>query len=155
MDNALPTRLHLELSTPDRQVVRDSVLEVSLPGKDGYLGILPGHAPLLSELRPGELSYAQDGVKHYLAVSWGFAEVLPDRVIVLVEESEKPEEINVEQARQDRKGAERRLSSAGEPSADLAQAQSDLELAMARLEVAAHRQESLKSSKAPSQAESR
>ncbi len=139
MDDALPTSLHLELSTPDRQVVRDSVLEVSLPGKDGYLGILPGHAPLLSELRPGELSYSQHGTKHYLAVSWGFAEVLPDRVIVLVDGSETPEEINVERARQDRQRAEQRLGSAGEPSSDLEQAKADLELAMARLEVASRR----------------
>ena len=147
MDNALPTRLHLELATPDRQVVHEAVLEVSLPGKDGYLGILPGHAPLLSELRPGELAYSQDGIKRYLAVSWGFAEVLPDRVIVLVEQSEKPEEIDVEQARQTCASAQRRLSSAGEPSEDLERAQADLELAMARLEVAAHSSSGLQSGK--------
>ena len=83
MAEALPNEIQLEVVTPDRQVVHETVDAVTIPGKRGYLGILPGHSPLLSELAPGEITYNAGGAKHRLAVSWGFAEVLPDRVIVL------------------------------------------------------------------------
>ncbi len=131
-------QIHLELVTPDKLVVRDSVLAVSLPGRDGYFGVLAGHAPLLSELRPGELSYTQGTVTHYLCVNWGFAEVLPHRVSVLVETSERPEEIDVERARRARERAEERLrrAGAGDAEIDALRAQRALERAMARLEVA-------------------
>jgi F-type H+-transporting ATPase subunit epsilon len=131
-------QIQLELVTPDKLVVRDSVLAVSLPGQDGYFGVLAGHAPLLSELRPGELSYTQGTVTHYLFVNWGFAEVLPHRVAVLVETSERPEEIDLERARRARERAEERLRRAGAGGAeiDALRAQRALERAMARLEVA-------------------
>ena len=74
---SLPTQIQLEVVTPERELVHESVLSVSIPAKNGYLGILPGHAPLLSELQPGELSYLEDHVTRFLSVSWGFAEVLP------------------------------------------------------------------------------
>ena len=136
MADTLPTRIQLELVTPARPVVRGAVLEVSLPGKSGYLGVLPGHAPLLTELKPGELAYTQEnGTAHYVAVSWGFAEVLPDRVIVLVQTSERAEEIDVERARQSKQRAEDRLKKSGDAEVDLRRAQSALERAMARLEV--------------------
>src|SRR5579864_6354479 len=90
----LPTEIHLEIVTPDRQVVREKVIAISVPGKEGYMGILPGHAPLLSLLKVGELSYTQGNVTHYVAVNWGFVEVLPDRVIVLAETAERPGEID-------------------------------------------------------------
>ena len=138
MADGLPERIHLELVTPDRLVVRDSVLAVSLPGADGYLGILPGHAPLLSELKAGELSYTLGTLTHYLFVSWGFAEVLPDRVIVLVESSEKPEEIDVDRAERARRRAEERLKRGADGEIDAARAQRALERAMTRLAVAAH-----------------
>ena len=138
MADGLPERIHLELVTPDRLVVRDSVLAVSLPGADGYLGILPGHAPLLSELKAGELSYALGTLTHYLFVSWGFAEVLPDRVIALVESSEKPEEIDVDRAERARRRAEERLKRSADTGIDAARAQRALERAMTRLAVAAH-----------------
>ena len=136
MADGLPDRIHLELVTPDHLVVRDSVLAVSLPGADGYLGILPGHAPLLSELKAGELSYTLGTLTHYLFVSWGFAEVLPDRVIVLVESSEKPEEIDVDRAERARRRAEERLKHS-DPEVDAARAQRALERAMGRLAIAA------------------
>src|SRR5438093_5149001 len=110
MAESLPTRIELELVTPERPVVRGAVISVSLPGKGGYLGILPGHAPLLSELKPGQLSYTVGNVTHYVMVSWGFAEVLPDRVTILVQASERPEEIDVERARRAKQRAEERLS---------------------------------------------
>ena len=132
----LPTRLQLELVTPDRLVVHDSVIAVSVPGKEGYLGILPGHAPLLSELKAGELSYTQDSVTHYLAVSWGFAEVLPDRVIVLADASERAEEIDVKRAQRAKQRAEERLSKVSDPEIDRERAQAALERAMARLAAA-------------------
>jgi F-type H+-transporting ATPase subunit epsilon len=150
MAETLPNRIHLELVTPDRAVVRGSVIDVTLPGRDGYLGILPGHAPLLTELKPGELSYTQDGVAHYVAVSWGFAEVLPDRVIALVQTSERAEEIDVERARQSRERAEGRLRKVSDAEIDRQRAQEALERAMARLEVAGKAAGSRTASSTPS-----
>ena len=138
MADTLPDHINLELVTPDRLMIRDAVLAVSLPGSEGYLGILPGHAPLLSELKPGQVSYTQGKVTHYLFVNWGFAEVLPDRVIVLVEGSERPEEIDVERAKKSRERAEEMLRRAGGGDAeiDAERARAALERAMARIEVA-------------------
>ena len=136
MAETLPTRIQLELVAPARPVVRGAVLEVSLPGKTGYLGVLPGHAPLLTELKPGELAYTEEnGTAHYVAVNWGFAEVLPNRVIVLVQTSERAEEIDVERARQSKQRAEDRLKGSA-AEVDLQRAQAALERAMARIEVA-------------------
>jgi F-type H+-transporting ATPase subunit epsilon len=136
MAESLPTRIELELVTPEGPVVRGAVIGVSLPGKEGYLGILPGHAPLLSELKAGELSYTQDDATHYVAVSWGFAEVLPDRVIVLVHTSERAEEIDRERAQRARQRAEERLGKISDTEIDRERAQAALERAMARLEAA-------------------
>ena len=136
MDANLPTKLDLTIVTPERPVVHESALAVSVPGKGGYLGILPGHAPLLSELKPGQLSYTVGSVTHYVVVSWGFAEVLPDRVTILVQASERPEEIDVERARRAKQRAEERLSKPAEAELDRERAQAALERAMARLEVA-------------------
>src|SRR5579862_2662976 len=94
-----PDALFLEVVTPQRDVVRDSVTEVQLPGSDGYLGILPGHTPLLTELKIGALSYKKGGETRYVAVLGGFAEVLSDRVTVLADSAEPAEEIEIEGAR--------------------------------------------------------
>jgi F-type H+-transporting ATPase subunit epsilon len=94
----LPTEIRLDIVTPDRLVAHDEVTAVTIPGKNGYLGILPGHAPLLTELAAGKLEYSSGGAKHTLVVNWGFAEVLGDRVIVLVQSAERAEEIDVERA---------------------------------------------------------
>ncbi|HEV2382444.1 MAG TPA: F0F1 ATP synthase subunit epsilon [Terriglobia bacterium] len=138
MADTIPDQINLELVTPDRLMIRDAVLAVSLPGREGYLGILPGHAPLLSELKPGQVSYTQGKVTHYLFVNWGFVEVLPDRVIVLVEGSERPEEIDVARAKRSRERAEEllRRAGAGEAEIDALRARAALERAMARIEVA-------------------
>ena len=136
METALPTQIQLEIVTPDRQVVHDSVTSVTIPGKNGCLGVLPGHAPLLSELAAGELSYTRGRVIHYLAVSWGFAEVLPDRVIILAQTAERAEEIDVERAERAKARAEDRLRKTLDPQIDAERARAAYEKALARLEAA-------------------
>jgi len=89
----------IEIATPERQLTCENVTEAQIPGKDGYLGILPGHAPLLGMLGIGVLSYVIGGRKRFLSVHGGFLEVLPDRVRVLADVAEKAEEIDVERAR--------------------------------------------------------
>ena len=125
----------LEIVTPERLVVRDRVEEMQLPGRDGYLGILPGHAPLITELGIGQISYRENGRSRYLAVAWGFAEVLPDRVSVLAETAERAEEIDVRRAEEAMKRAEQRLR-CGDPKIDCVRAQYALTRAATRLEVA-------------------
>src|SRR6195256_7116303 len=85
----------LEIVTPEKMVVKDEAEEMQIPGKNGYLGVLPGHAPLITELAVGEISYRKGAQTFYLSVAWGFAEVLPDKVTVLAESAERPQEIDV------------------------------------------------------------
>jgi F-type H+-transporting ATPase subunit epsilon len=94
--------LHLQLVSPERILVDEQVDEVQVPGLDGYMGILPGHAPLLSELMPGGVLTYRAGAagQKVLAVYGGFVEVQPDRVRVLADFAERREEINAEQARE-------------------------------------------------------
>ena len=132
----LPTEIRLNIVTPDRLVAHDAVSEVTIPGKNGNLGILPGHAPLLTELAPGELEYTSGGAEHTLAVNWGFAEVLGDRVIVLVQTAERAEEIDVERAEKSKGRAEERLKRFDDPQVDMERARKSLTRAMARLEAA-------------------
>jgi F-type H+-transporting ATPase subunit epsilon len=132
----LPTEIRLEIVTPDRLVAHEAVSEVTIPGKNGYLGILPGHAPLLTELAPGEMEYTSGGASHNLAVDWGFAEVLGDRVIVLVQAAERPEEIDVARAEKAKARAEERLQRFDDPEIDRERARVALRRAMARLETA-------------------
>ena len=130
--------LQLEIVTPERLVERDVVQEVQIPGKSGYLGILPGHAPLLTELGVGEITYKADGMEYHVAIAWGFAEVLPDKVTVLAETAERAENIDVERARKSKERAEERLRSAG-AEVDFQRALTALARANVRLEVAAQR----------------
>ena len=132
----LPTEIRLNIVTPDRLVAHDAVTSVSLPGKNGYLGILPGHAPLLTELLPGELEYDAGGAHHALCVDWGFAEVLGDRVIVLVQTAERVEEIDVGRAEKAKARAEERLKRFDDPQVDMERARKALARAMVRLEAA-------------------
>lgn len=136
MEQSLPTQIQLEIVTPDRQVVHDSVSSVTIPGKHGYLGILPGHAPLLSELKVGEVVYTRDDTKHYLAVSWGFAEVLPNRCIILVQTAERAEEIDLPRAERALERAEEQLKNASDPTVDPEGAREAYERALARLQAA-------------------
>ncbi|MGH9548425.1 MAG: F0F1 ATP synthase subunit epsilon [Terriglobales bacterium] len=125
----------LEIVTPEKMVVKDEAEEIQIPGKDGYLGILPGHAPLITELAVGEISYRKGGQTSYLSVAWGFAEVLPDKVTILAETAERPEEIDVKRAQESKLKAEAALKT-GKTEADFTHAEDALKRAETRLEVA-------------------
>jgi F-type H+-transporting ATPase subunit epsilon len=125
----------LEIVTPEKMVVRDAAEEMQIPGKNGYLGILPGHAPLVTELAVGEISYRKGSQTFYLAVAWGFAEVLPDKVTILAETCERPAEINTKRAQDSKQRAEQRLKS-GSTDVDYDRAEAALQRADTRLEVA-------------------
>ena len=126
----------LRIVTPYREVVMEEVGEAQVPGKEGYLGILPGHAPLISELKVGEITYRQGRQSKHLAVSGGFVEVLPDQVTILAETAEKAHEIDVDRAQAAKKQAEKLLQST-EPDVDTDQAAIALQRALIRLQVAA------------------
>ena len=133
----LPEFLQLEVVTPERQLIAESVNDVQLPGLNGYLGILPGHAPLITELGLGELSYRKGKDTFYAAVVHGFAEVLPDRVIVLAERAERAEEIDVKRAQAARERAEKRLGQREAAEVEWDRATFALQRALIRLQVAA------------------
>ncbi len=137
MNESSLRKLTLEIVTPERQLAEEHVEEVQLPARRGYLGILPGHAPLLTELGIGDLKYRLGNDVYHLAIVDGFAEVLPDRVIVLAEVGERAEEIDVERARDARKRAEERLAK-HESGIDWERALAALERARVRMEVAVH-----------------
>jgi F-type H+-transporting ATPase subunit epsilon len=132
----LPEHINLEIVTPARQVLRETVESVELPGKEGYLGVLPGHAPLITELGIGELTYRKGSETRHLTVIDGFAEVLPERVIVLAEVSERAEEINLERAVTAAERARERLAKAGSLEIDWQRATLALERALIRQTVA-------------------
>lgn len=132
-------RFRLRIVTPYREVVMEDVGEAQVPGKEGYLGILPGHAPLISELKVGELSYRRGSESSHLAVSGGFVEVLPDQVTILAETAEKAEEIDVARAQSAKERAEKRLRSP-DLEMDLNRATVALERALIRLQVASRKQ---------------
>ena len=113
---ALPTSLTLEIVTPDRAIVAEQVDEVEIPGSDGYFGVLPGHAPLLASLNVGELWYRKGEDKYYLAIAFGFVEVLPDRVTVLARIAEREQDIDIARAEAAMARAEKRI---GEPRIDI------------------------------------
>jgi len=125
----------LEIVTPSRLLVKDAAEEAQIPGLSGYLGILPGHAPLITELAVGVITYKARGATHTLSVAWGFAEVLPDRVTILAEAAERPQEIDVERAQKAKGRAEDRLKS-NDPQVDYTRAEDALQRAETRLNVA-------------------
>jgi F-type H+-transporting ATPase subunit epsilon len=127
--------IQLEIVTPERLVVSVAAEYIEIPGKTGYLGVLPGHAPLISELAAGELTYRVGNQTRRLAVAWGFVEVLQDKVTILAETAEKAEDIDTARAEAAKRKAEAELQKAG-PEGN-AQAEAALERAVARLEVAA------------------
>jgi F-type H+-transporting ATPase subunit epsilon len=133
----LPTAIELEVVTPERHVLHETVQSVEMPGKEGYLGILPGHAPLLTELGVGILSYVAGATTRFLTVIGGYAEVLPDRVIVLAEISERAEEINVERTRAAEGNARAEIAKAGAGDKEWYDASFKLERALVRQQAAA------------------
>ena len=131
--------LILEVVTPERELVRESVAEVQLPALSGYLGILPGHTPLLTELGIGPLIYKKASESGYIAVMGGFAEVLPERVTVLAEAAEPSAEIDAARARADLAEAEKKLNTGStDPKTDWDAVLKAVASARARLEAAAH-----------------
>jgi F-type H+-transporting ATPase subunit epsilon len=125
----------LEIVTPEKKVVHTAAEEMQIPGKNGYLGILPGHAPLITELAVGEITYRENSTEQRLAVAWGFAEVLPDKVTILAESAERPSEIDVARAGESKERAEQRLTS-GDANVDVERSLDALHRAETRLEVA-------------------
>ncbi len=125
----------LEIVTPSRLLVKDAAEEAQIPGVSGYLGILPGHAPLITELAVGVLTYKASGATHTLSVAWGFMEVLPDMVTILAEAAERPQEIDVERAQKAKGRAEQRLKS-NDLQVDYTRAEDALQRADTRLNVA-------------------
>ena len=126
--------IQLEIVTPERLVVNDTADYVEIPGRSGYLGVLPGHAPLITELAVGEISYRNGSQTKRLAVAWGFAEVLHNKVTILAETAEKADEIDTARAEAAKKKAEAELQKAGpEGNRD---AQAALQRATTRLDVA-------------------
>jgi F-type H+-transporting ATPase subunit epsilon len=134
----LPDSIELIVVTPERQIVREKVVEVVVPGLDGELGILPGHAPLITELGIGELRYRTSASANLvpLAIISGFAEVLPDRVTVLAETAERPEEIDVSRAEAALARAQKRVAAASDPNVDWDRASLALQRALIRIQVA-------------------
>jgi len=125
----------LEIVTPEKLVVKDVAEEAQIPGKTGYLGILPGHAPLITELGVGEITYRIGGMEKHVSVAWGFAEVLPNKLTILAETAERPDEIDIPRAEKAKERAEEELTS-GATDIDYDQVQAALERAETRIEVA-------------------
>ena len=134
---ALPTSIELQIITPERLLVRDQVDEVEIPGSEGYFGVLPGHTPLLADLAVGELWYRKGQEKTYLAIAFGFVEVLPDKVTVLARIAEKAEEIDVARAEEAKRRAEERMREYTK-DIDYDRARLALMKSLARLQVASH-----------------
>ena len=135
---ALPTKLTLEIVTPERALVTQQVDEVELPGAEGYFGVLPGHTPLLAALQVGELWYRVGQERHYLAIAFGFAEVLPERVTVLAQIAERAQDIDVDRAERARKRAEEQLAQVSKQTdVDFERARIALMKSLIRIQVAA------------------
>jgi len=133
-----------ELATPTRMLVSVEADEVVAPGAEGYFGVLPGHAAFLTNLAPGDVMYRSGQSEHHLAVLGGFAEVTAERVMILAENAERPEEIDRERAERARQRAEMRLqgrSPTGDTEeVDFARALGALARALTRLMVVSHTQ---------------
>jgi len=126
--------IQLEVVTPERMVVNDRAEYIEIPGLTGYIGVLPGHAPLITELAVGEITYRNAGQTKRLAVAWGFAEVLQNKVTVLAETAERSDEIDVSRAQAAKQRAEEALRNAGTDGNK--DAESALQRANSRIDVA-------------------
>ena len=133
---ALPTHIDLQIVAPDRLLVHEQVDEVQIPGSEGYLGVLPGHTPLLTSLAIGELWYRKEQQKVYFSIARGFAEILPDRVTILAQLAEKAEEIDVSRAEAAKARAQEQLAGV-KSDVDFELARVDLMKAITRLQVSA------------------
>ncbi|CDM66915.1 F0F1 ATP synthase subunit epsilon [Pyrinomonas methylaliphatogenes] len=129
-------QIQLEVITPERRVVSERVDAVTVPALGGEIGVLPGHAPLISQIQTGILSYTQGGATHRLHVSGGFVEVSDDQVTVLADVAELPEEIDAARARRAREQAEKILSSFSGDQEEFARAMAKLERSLVRIQLA-------------------
>jgi F-type H+-transporting ATPase subunit epsilon len=129
---ALPEKIHLEIVTPEKQIFSGMVDSVTVPSTTGYLGILPGHAPLLAELGIGEVSYKNGEKTEYLFCSWGFVEALPERVVLLAQTAELASDIDLKRAEGAKARAEHRLISK-DSQVDFARAQLALLRSISRI----------------------
>ena len=132
-------KIQLEVVTPERRVLAESVDMVTVPGLGGELGILPGHTPLISQLQTGVLTYVQDGKSSQLHVSGGFVEVRDDHVAVLADVAERPEEIDAARAKQSRERLEKQLSAWTGTEEDFEVARAKLDRSLVRLQLASSR----------------
>jgi len=135
---ALPEKIHLEIVTPEKQLFSGAVDSVTVPSTTGYLGILPGHAPLLAELGIGEISYKAGDKTEYLFCSWGFIEVLPERVVLLAQTAEVASDIDLKRAEEAKIRAEKYLASK-DPAVDFQRAELAMLRAISRLDAVKHR----------------
>jgi F-type H+-transporting ATPase subunit epsilon len=132
----LPEAIELQIVTPERHVLQETVQSVEIPGKEGYLGILPGHAPLVTELGVGILGYRKGSENRFVTVIQGYAEVLPDRVIVLAEISERAEEIDVARSKAAHDRAQAELAKHGVSGDEYEREKLALERALVRIQAA-------------------
>ena len=130
----LPSHLLLQIVTPDRAVIHEEVDAVEIPAADGSLGVLPGHTPLLTTLRVGQLRYRKGEEQQFILIAFGFAEVLPDRVTILAQVAERPDEIDAARADAARMRAETRLARPGR-DIDFERARIAMMKSMVRLQV--------------------
>jgi F-type H+-transporting ATPase subunit epsilon len=132
-----PNQIHLDVVTPERLVFSEVVDEVILPGSEGYLGVRPGHVPLMLGLGVGELSWRRGNRDDHMAISMGYAEIMGNRVVVLAETAERAEEIDSERALHARSRAEEMMGEAAEKQEDVQKANAALIRAATRIAVAA------------------
>jgi len=133
-DTSLPTRLRLEVVTPEGLLLREEVDDVVVPGSEGYFGVKPGHTPFLTTLGMGGITYGRHGKRHRLSCFWGFCEVLPDRVNILAEIGERAEEIDLARAEEARSRAEERMKTIRDQKG-FSEARQDYQRAITRLAV--------------------
>ena len=135
MADQLPTKIRLTVVTRERKIIETEVDEVVLPATDGEIGVLPGHTPLLAMLKVGIMRYRAGSNVSLVVLSWGFAEVLPDRVIVMAETARLPAEIDPAAAEAMRREAERELAdlSSHDPQFAIVEARLEESVAMITL----------------------
>lgn len=131
----LPKSFHLTVVTRERKIVETDAVEVVLPASDGEIGVLPGHAPLLAALRVGVMRYRDNGHQERLVLSWGFAEVLPDRVIVMAETARLPNELDMATAEANRSQLERELADLSSHDPEFARIEARLEESVAMISI--------------------
>jgi F-type H+-transporting ATPase subunit epsilon len=135
MADTLPSKIRLTIVTRERKIVETDVDEVELPASDGEIGILPGHTPLLASLRIGQMRYRSGTTVNRLVLSWGFAEVLPDRVIVMAETARLPQEVDAAAAEEERRQAERELADLSSHDPEFARVEARLEEAVSMIDL--------------------